>query len=49
MLKYKTLYTGPEYLIHFKYSEALSVSYIAMMYGAGMPGLFLLAALTLFN
>lgn len=44
---FKALYTGVEYLIHFKYSDGLNVSYIAMMYGLGMPLLYPVAALTL--
>jgi len=46
---FKALYTGAEYLIHFKYSDCLNVSYIAMMYGLAMPLLFPIAALTLIS
>lgn len=46
---FKLVYTGVEYLIHFKYSDCLNVSYIAMMYGIAMPLLFPIAALTLIS
>jgi len=46
---FKLLYTGTEYLIHFKYSDCLNVSYIAMMYGIAMPLLFPITACTLIS
>ena len=48
MPKYKALYSGKDYEIHFKYSDAINVVYITMMYGLGMPILFPIAAFTLF-
>ena len=44
MQKYKDLYGGNDYVIHFKYSAVLNVCYITMMYGIGMPLLFPIAA-----
>ena len=49
MHAYKMIYSGAEYLIHFKYSEMLNLTYITMMYGLGVPLLFPVAALTLVN
>lgn len=49
MAQYKTLYSGPDYVIHFKYSSVLTVVYMTCMYGMGMPLLFPLAAFNLFN
>lgn len=49
MGKYKDLYSGKDYFIHFKYSDALNVCYIAMMYGGGMPILFPIASFTFFS
>jgi hypothetical protein len=49
MAKYKNIYGGKEYLIHFKYSEFLNITYITMMYGIGIPLLFPVAALALIN
>lgn len=49
MAKYKLLYGGGDYLIHFKYSEFMNVYYITMMYGIGIPLLFPVAALYCFN
>jgi len=46
---YKDLYSGAEYVIHFKYSGVLNIVYITMMYGMGMPILFVLAAFNFFN
>ena len=35
--------------LYFKYSDAIVVVYVTMMYGLGMPILFPIAAFTLFN
>lgn len=49
LIKYRALYSGKDYEIHFKYSDAIVVVYVTMMYGLGMPILFPIAAFTLFN
>lgn len=49
MAQYINLYSGSDYVIHFKYSTVLNVVYITMMYGVGMPMLFPLAAFNFFN
>jgi len=49
MAKYKGIYGGAEYLVHFKFSEFLNLTFVAMMYGLGMPLLFPIAALGMFN
>ena len=36
-------------MIHFKYSGILNVTFVAMMYGLGMPILFPIAAFNFFN
>lgn len=41
---YINLYAGPEYFLHAKYSSILTITYIAMIYGTGMPVLFVIAA-----
>ena len=48
MANFKKVYGGGDYVIHFKYS-VLNVVYVTMMYGIGMPILFPIAALNLFN
>jgi len=45
MGKFKAIYSGVEYLIHFKYSDFLNITYISMMYGLGIPLLFPVASL----
>lgn len=42
---YIDLYSGAEYLFFVKYSSAFNVTFVTMMYGAGMPILFPIAAL----
>ena len=42
------LYAGPDYIIHFKYSGILNVTYVTMFYGMGMPLLFPIAVLSYF-
>lgn len=45
MYDFKKIYGGQEFLTHFKYSEFLTVTYISMLYGLGMPVLFPIASL----
>ena len=40
------LYSGPQYIIHFKYSQLLNVTYVTMVYGFGLPLLFPIALLS---
>lgn len=47
--QYVDLYSGPELLIHFKYSGILNVTFVTMMYGLGCPILFPIAAWTYFH
>jgi hypothetical protein len=49
MAQYKDLYSGADYVIHFKYSGILNIMYITMMYGVGMPILFPIAAFNFLN
>jgi hypothetical protein len=49
MSKYKDLYSGSDYVIHFKYAGVLNITFITMMYGIGMPILFPVAAFNYFN
>jgi len=47
MSKYRTIYGGPEYLIHLKISECINKVFVAMMYGLTIPLLFPVAAFNL--
>ena len=49
MQPYKDVYSGVDYIIHFKYSGVLSITYLTLMYGIGMPILFPIAAFNFFN
>ena len=44
---YKFFNAGGEYMIHFKYSDAMNVVFVCLMYGLTMPMLFPIAAITL--
>lgn len=46
---FKTLYSGSEYVIHFKYSAILNIVFVTMLYGIGLPSLFPIAAMNFFN
>ena len=46
--QYLDLYTGPDYIIHYKYSGILNVTFVTMMYGLGLPMLFPIAFLSFF-
>jgi hypothetical protein len=43
------LYSGADYLVHFKYAGILNIIYITMMYGVGMPILFFIATINFLN
>ena len=47
LAKYRSVYGGEEYLIHFKYSDALVIVYVSCMYGVGVPLLFPVGAINL--
>jgi len=49
MAAYRALYSGKDYLIHFRYSSMLNVAFVTMLYGLGIPILFPIAILRLFN
>lgn len=49
MAAFKVSYSGSDYVIHFKYSLLLNVVFVAMLYGAGLPILFPIAAFTIMN
>jgi len=46
---YKFFRGGSHYMISFKYSDSLNVTFIACLYGLSMPILFPIASLALFN
>ena len=48
MQTYIDIYSGPEYLIHFKYSGILNVTFVTLMYGIGQPVLFPIAVISYF-
>jgi len=43
---YVSTYQGPMYFMHYKYSSILTIVYMTMMYGFGMPVLFPIAMLS---
>lgn len=45
--KYRYMNSGAEYMIHFKYSDALNVTFVSLMYCLSMPILLITAAITL--
>jgi hypothetical protein len=49
MAKFKKVWGGADYVIHFKFANVLNVIYITMMYGIGMPILFPIAVVNFLN
>jgi hypothetical protein len=49
MQAYKALYSGPEMPIHFIYSDFLNITFLATLYGLGMPIMFPMAFVILAN
>lgn len=43
--QYVNLYSGPNYLMHFKYSSMLNTIFVSFMYGLALPLLFPIALL----
>ena len=46
--KYLDIHLGPEYIMHYKVSSLLNITFITMMYGLGLPILFPIAFLSFF-
>ena len=44
---YIDTYTGPYYLMHYKYSTLLNIVFVTFMYGLGIPILFPIACLSI--
>jgi len=42
------LYTGPDHIVHYKYSGMLNIIYVTMLYGLGLPTLFPIAFVSFF-
>lgn len=49
MQAYKAIYSGADYIVHYKYSGVLNIIYLSMMYGIGLPLLFPIGAFNFFN
>ena len=49
MQLYKANYIGVDMPIHFKYSDFLNVTFLACLYGIGMPIMFPMAAIIIAN
>ena len=45
---YLELYTGPDYIVHYKYSGILNITFVTMLYGIGLPMLWPIACLSYF-
>jgi len=43
IMQYIDLYGGPEFLMHFKYSAILNITFVTFMYGLALPMLFVYA------
>lgn len=49
IFQYLTLYSGPEYLLHSKYSQVLLQIFVTFMYGMFIPMLFVVCLIALIN
>lgn len=45
--QYVQAYSGPAYIVHFKYSSVFNCVYVTMLYGVGLPIMFPIAVLSL--
>ena len=46
---YKAVYTGKDMPIHFIYSNLLNITFLAMLYGLGMPIMLFMASIIIMN
>ena len=44
---WENLYIGPEFLIEFRYSQILTITFVCLFYSAGIPVLFISSFLNL--
>ena len=49
MAKYKELYSGTDYALHYKSAGIINITWVTMMYGVGLPILFPIAAFNYLN
>jgi len=49
MAAYKATYVGPDFEVHYMYSNALTITYTAFLFGIQMPLLFPMAAFCMMN
>ena len=49
MAQYLDLYSGHEYVIHYKCAADINIVWVTMLYGVGLPILFPIAAFYFFN
>ena len=49
MSQYKDLYSGSEYVLHYKSAGIINVTWVTMMYGIGLPILFPISAFSYLN
>ena len=47
-MSYVELFEGPETEIHVKYAEILNVVFVTLMYGPGMPILYIIGVIHFF-
>lgn len=47
-MSFVKLFEGPETEIHVKYAEILNVVFVTLMYGPGLPILYVIAVVHLF-
>lgn len=38
--QYVDMYSGPEFMIHFRFSSLMNTTFVTMMYGTALPILF---------
>ena len=49
MFAYTEIWSGEEYPVFLKYSAALAIMFVALLYGVGMPALFPLSGLAILS
>lgn len=45
--KYEALYTGPEFLIEIRYAQILNLLFVCLLYGSGLPFLYIITFVNL--
>lgn len=48
VIQFLEIHSGPDHEVHVKYAEVLNVVFVTLMYGPGLPALYIIAVIHYF-